>query len=393
MPVVLYILAVAVFAQATSEFMLAGLVTEIAADLGVSVAVAGSLTSAFAVGMVIGAPLVALGARRFPPRTSLASFLVVFAAVHVIGALTPSFIVLVVTRVLAALANAGFLAVALTVAVRLAPPERTSRATSILLAGSTLALIVGVPAGALLGQLFGWRSTFWTVAIVTLPALVAVLLQVPSRPSTDGVLQSVQGELAVLRRLPVALTLLVAALVNGGTFAVYTYIAPLIVGTGELGPAAVPIALALFGVGSFLGVTAAARFADAHYQTLLYGVGAAVLVGWAILALIVGYGWVGVVLIGVLGGLAFTVGTAVIGRSLALAPDAPTMGGSFTTAALNVGATGGPLLGGASLALSPTGPAWVATVLVALAAVPALLSLRASVQNPSGASPSEIAST
>lgn len=387
MPVVLYILAVAVFAQATSEFMLAGLVTEIAAELGVSVAAAGSLTSAFAVGMVVGAPAMALSARRFPPRNSLAAFLVVFAVVHVVGALTPSFGVLVLTRVLAALANAGFLAVALAVALRVAPPDRTSRATSILLAGSTLALIAGVPAGALLGQLFGWRSTFWTVAAVTVPALLGVLLTVPPRTGADGALPAVRRELAVLRRLPVVLTLLVAALFNGGTFAVYTYVAPLVVDGGGLGAEAVPVALALFGIGSFLGVTAAARYADAHYRTLLFGVGSAVLAGWVLLALFAGFGWIAVALIGVLGGLAFAVGTAVIGRSLALAQDASTLGGSFTTAALNVGATGGPLLGGASLAFAPTGPAWVAAALVALAVLTGVAALRASADTSSEPGP------
>ena len=382
MPVLLYFLAVAVFAQATSEFMLAGLVTEIATEMGVTVPTAGTLTSAFATGMVVGAPLMAFSARRFPPRTALAAFLVMFVAVHVVGALTPTFWVLVVTRVMAALANAGFLAVALTVAVRVAPSDRTARATSILLAGTTLALIVGVPAGALLGQLFGWRSTFWTVAVVTFLALVGVLLQVPAHLGSGGAMASVARELTALRRHPVALTLLVAALFNGGTFAVYTYIMPLITGSGRVGAEAVPIALALFGVGAFVGVSTAARYADAHYRTLVCGVGAGVLAGWAVLGLLASYGWVGVVLVGLMGGLAFTVGTAVIGRSLALTPDAATMGGSFTTAALNVGATGGPLLAGWSLTVSPSGPAWVAAALVARAAVPALKTLGASTPAP-----------
>lgn len=375
MPPVLYVLAVAVFAQATSEFMPSGLVPDIAADLRVPVAAAGSLSAAFAVGMVAGAPLTALFARRFPPRTSLAAFLVVFAAVHVVGALTTSFGVLVVTRVVAALACAGFLAVALAVAVRLAG-DRTARATSVLLAGSTLALVAGVPAGALLGQLAGWRATFWAVALATLPALAGVLAGVPARAGAGGPMPAVTRELAALRRLPVVATLLVAALVNGGTFAVYTYVAPLLTGAGGAGPRAVPVALALFGAGAFAGVTAAARFADARYRALLVGGGTAVAVGWVALAVSAGSGWVAVVLLAVLGGLAFAVGTAVIGRSLALMPDAPTMGGSLTTAALNVGATGGPLLGGASLSLSHAGPAWVAAGLVVLAAVPAVRTLR-----------------
>lgn len=122
----LVVLACAVFAQATSEFMLAGLVPDIAADLGVTPLAAGSLTSAFAVGMVVGAPLVALAARRLPPRLALRGFLAAFVAVHVAGALAPGLGVLLVTRVLAALCTAGFLAVALSVAVAAVPPERTA---------------------------------------------------------------------------------------------------------------------------------------------------------------------------------------------------------------------------------------------------------------------------
>lgn len=156
----LVVLACAVTALATSEFMLAGLVPDIAADLGVTPLAAGSLTSAFAMGMVLGAPLTALSARRLPPRLALCGFLAAFVAAHVAGALTPGLGVLLVTRVLAALCTAGFLAVALAVAVAAVPPERTARATAALLSSTTVALVAGVPAGALVGQAFGWRATF-----------------------------------------------------------------------------------------------------------------------------------------------------------------------------------------------------------------------------------------
>lgn len=374
MSVLLVVLACAVFAQATSEFMLAGLVAQIGPDVGVSVAMAGWCTSAFAVGMVIGAPAMALWARRWAPRRSLALFLVVFVAVHVVGALTPSFWLLVVSRVVAALANAGFLAVALTVAVRSVPADRTARATGVLLAGTALALIVGVPAGALLGELGGWRSTFWVVAALGSLALLGVLVvRLPAPPS--GARPSVAGEVGVLRRWPVALTLATAVLVNAGTFAAYTYLQPLIIATGGGGPSLVPIALALFGVGAFLGVSMAARIADAHYRVLLGLGGPGLLVGWIALAMLARTSSVALALIGVLGLLAFAVGSGVIARCLALAPDAPTLGGGFTTAALNVGATVGPVLGGAALSAGPRGPAWVAVALVALATVHAGVSV------------------
>jgi DHA1 family chloramphenicol resistance protein-like MFS transporter len=148
MPLPLYLLAVAVFAMGTSEFMLAGLVPDIASDLDVSVGTAGTLTSAFAAGMIVGAPLVAALARDWPVRGSLLAFVATFAAAHAVGAVTTSFPVLFASRVVAALANAGFLAVALTAAAALVPPDRKGRALAVLLSGTTVATVAGVPAGA-----------------------------------------------------------------------------------------------------------------------------------------------------------------------------------------------------------------------------------------------------
>ena len=199
MPFVLHLLALAVFAQGTSEFMLSGLVQDIAADLDVSLPAAGLLTSAFAVGMVIGAPLMAVLSMRWSPRRSLLTFLSAFLVVHVVGAVTTSYEVLLVTRVVAALANAGFLAVALVTAVGMVAPGATGRATSVLLAGTTIACVAGVPAGAVLGQVWGWRAAFWAVALVSVPALVGILRSVPARAPGSAPPRA-RRELHVLRR-------------------------------------------------------------------------------------------------------------------------------------------------------------------------------------------------
>ncbi|TGB09296.1 MFS transporter, partial [Streptomyces palmae] len=180
MPFVLYLLGLAVFAQGTSEFMLSGLMPDIAADLDVSVPTAGALTSAFAVGMIIGAPLMAMLSLRWPRRRALLVFLTVFLLVHVLGAVTTSYAVLLATRVVAALANAGFLAVALATATAMVEPNAKGRATSILLGGTTIACVAGVPGGALLGQVWGWRSAFWAVALVSVPAVLAIWRSVPA---------------------------------------------------------------------------------------------------------------------------------------------------------------------------------------------------------------------
>lgn len=144
MPFAVYVLGLAVFAQGTSEFMLSGLLSGIAADLRVSIPAAGLLTSAFAIGMVLGAPLMASLSRRWPRRRALLVFLVVFIAVHVVGALTPGYGVLLATRIVAALANAGFWAVALAAAVAMVPPALRARATSVVVGGVTVACVAGV---------------------------------------------------------------------------------------------------------------------------------------------------------------------------------------------------------------------------------------------------------
>ncbi|MFF0624031.1 Cmx/CmrA family chloramphenicol efflux MFS transporter [Streptomyces sp. NPDC004296] len=372
MPFALYVLALAVFAQGTSEFMLSGLIPDIAVDLQVSVPAAGALTSAFAAGMIVGAPLMALLSRRWPRRRALLVFLVAFLLVHVLGAVTTSFGVLLATRVVAALANAGFLAVALATAAAMVAPDAKGRATSVLLGGTTLACIAGVPAGAVLGQEWGWRSAFWAVAAVSVPAVVALVRSVPGGPAgagADAAAPGARGELRALRRPRLLVTLLLAALVNGATFCTFTYLAPLVTDVTGFGAAGVPVVLALFGLGSFAGVTAGGRLADRRPRPLLAIGGVALLVGWAVFALSAGDAVAAVALVFVQGTLSFAVGSTLIAQVLYAAAEAPTLGGGFATAALNVGAAVGPWWGGIALAagFGYRAPLWVSALLVAVA--------------------------
>ncbi|MEV4550065.1 Cmx/CmrA family chloramphenicol efflux MFS transporter [Nonomuraea wenchangensis] len=380
MPLALYVLALAVFAQGTSEFMLSGLVPDLARDLGVSVSAAGALTSAFAAGMIVGAPLMAVAGMRWPRRRALTAFLVVFVLVHVVGAVTADFGVLLVTRVLAAVANAGFLAVGLAAAVAMVPPDAKGRATSVLLGGVTLACVAGVPGGAVLGQMFGWRAAFWAVALACLPALYAVLRGIPEEKGAEGAAaRGVRGEVRVLGDARVVVVLVLAALVNAATFCVFTYLAPLVTEVAGLAAGWVPAVLALFGLGSFAGVSVAGRLSDTRPVALLAGGGIALLAGWALLAATAGSPAAAVLLAFVQGALAFAVGSALIARALYAASGAPSLGGSFATAALNVGAAEGQAaLGGLALAagLGHRSPAWAAAVLVAAALIIGILARR-----------------
>lgn len=385
MPFALYLLGLAVFAQGTSEFMLSGLVADIAADLDVSIPSAGHLTSAFAVGMIVGAPLMAVLSRRFSRRSALLVFLITFLLVHVVGALTTSFAVLLATRVVGALANAGFLAVALVTATDMVEPNAKARATSALLGGVTLACVAGVPAGALLGEVWGWRSAFWAVALISLPAVLAIARAVPAGvPDAAG--PSALGELRALRRPRLLVTLLLGALVNGATFCTFTYLAPLVTGVTGVGSGWVPVMLALFGIGSFIGVTAGGRVADARPVPLLVCGSLALLAGWTLFAVTAAHPVAAVVLVLVQGALSFAVGSTLISQALYAATDAPHLAGGFATAAFNVGAALGPWLGGLAISagLGYRSPLWLSALLVAAALVIGGVAVGVSRQAPRG---------
>ena len=373
MPFAIYILGLAVFAQGTSEFMLSGLVPDIASDLNVSISTAGTLTSAFAAGMIVGAPLMAVLSLRWPRRRALLVFLVAFMLVHAIGAITTSFSVLLVTRVLGALATAGFLAVGLATATSMVKSNAKGRATSILLSGITLACIAGVPAGAVLGQTLGWRSAFWAVALISLPAVFAVLRSVPDTVQATGdpdeARPKARCQLRALRSPRLLVVLLLAALVNAATFCTFTYLTPLITNVSGFSEDWVPAMLALFGLGSFAGVTIGGRLSDTRPMRVLIPGGVALLAGWALLTAMAGSPAVTLLLIFVQGTLSFAVGSTLIAQVLYAATQAPSLGGSFATAALNVGAAAGPAIGGATIAagLGYRSPLWLSTVLVAAA--------------------------
>ncbi len=373
MPHTLYLLALAVFVMGTSEFMLAGLLPAISAELDVTLGAAGLLTSAFAVGMIVGAPAMAAFARRWPPRLALILCLLVFAVAHVIGAITPSFDVLLLTRVVSAVANAGFLAVALTTATALVPSDRKGRALSILLSGTTVATVAGVPAGALLGTAMGWRATFWAIAALGVLALLGLARGISHDRSDAGHTGTASpplgAELRILATPRLLLTMVVGALINGGTFAAFTFLAPVVTGVAGLGDAWVSGALVLFGAGSFLGVTGAGHLSDRRPGVVLAVGGPLLLASWIVASAVASHPVALLASVFVQGVLSFGVGSTVIARVLYAASGAPTMGGSYATAALNTGAALGPVLGALALAdgARPLAPFSVAAALTASA--------------------------
>ncbi|MEV6072132.1 Cmx/CmrA family chloramphenicol efflux MFS transporter [Nocardia sp. NPDC052001] len=376
MPIVVFVLAAAVFAQGTSEFMVSGLLELIAADVGVSLGAAGLLTSLFAGGMVAGAPVMAMVTERLSVRYSVTAFLGLFCVAHVVGAVTDEFAVLLVTRVVAAVANAGFLAVVLAALPGLVGSAMVGRATSVVVSGVTVACIAGVPAGALLGQVWGWRSAFWAVAILSAAALAPVWMMlghVVRQSDSPG--QPVRREWLVLRQRAVLIPVVAGILVNAATFAGFTYLGTITNGIAG-GDRWVPVVLALFGIGSFLGVMVIGRFGDDH-QPRIIRTGTITLTGVWMLAAVLAHTLIGVsVLSIVLGAFAFGVGSTLIATIVrTAAPVAPRIAGALATTALNIGAVLGPVAAGPLVDRTghPTTALWCGAAFTAVAAGVALL--------------------
>jgi len=347
MPLAVYVLGLAIFAQGTSELMLAGLLPEIAGDLDVSIPAAGLLISAFAAGMLIGAPILAVVTLRWSRRAAMLVFLAVFAVTHVLAALTPGYGMLLATRVVGAFVYAGFWAVASVTAIGLAGPASRAKAMSIVAGGLTIATIVGLPAGTVIGQHLGWRAAFWAVAGLSALAMVGVIATIPGGRSERT--PELRRELRTMANPALWLAYSTTALSTGAGLVVFSYLAPLLTESTGLSYAWVPAVLALYGLGALAGITVGGRTADARpFTTLRIGL-AGLITAAAVLALWTGTAWVAVPAVVAIGVFGFALNPAVNARVFAVAGSAPTLAAAFNISAFNVGITVGPWLGGLAI--------------------------------------------
>ena len=358
MPLAIWGIGFGIFAQGTSELMLAGLLPEMAADLGVSIPQTGLLISAFALGMLIGAPALAVLTLRWPRRLALLAFLAVFVVSHVVSALTDSYGLLFALRFVGAFAYAGFWAVGGSTAMALVGPERRGRAMGIVAGGLTLAIVLGLPAGTWIGQHLGWRGAFWAVALLSAVAALVIIAAVPAlRPQNPP---SIRDALRGLRPPRPWLSYAMTAVATTALLGTFSYLAAMLVSTTGLDPAWVPAALFGYGFGALIGIAAGGRAAD-RYPRAILGVGfTGLLVASLLLALTAHHAAPTLVLLIALGLLGFVTNPALNSRFIAIAPGSPTLAVSGNVAAFNVGITLGPWLGGLALAAGqnyPTIPA------------------------------------
>jgi len=372
LPASVYVIALTIFCLGTSEFMIAGLLPDLAADLDVSIPSAGSLISAFAVGMLVGAPVMALLTLRFPRRRTLLVACVVFAAAHLVGTFSTDYGLLLATRIVAAAACATFWAVGSVTAVSVAPAGSTAKALSVVLGGLTLANVLGVPAGTWIGERLGWQSAFAAVGVLTVLATVATALLVPETGGGTGAVpmrDRISAELAVFRQSRLWAALATTMTFQAAVFCAFSYFAPLLTDVAGLPSSRVPLVLLVFGVGTFVGITIGGRYADRNALLNVFVSLGAMSVSLVALAAVAGSSTLVVAAVFVFGVASFSIASAINSRVFALATQAPTLAAAVNVSAFNVGNAVGPWIGGLAISagLGYVAPVWFALGLTALA--------------------------
>ncbi|GES34731.1 MFS transporter [Streptomyces angustmyceticus] len=359
-------LAISAFGIGTTEFVMMGLLPNVADDLGTSVPTAGYLVSAYALGVVIGAPLLTALGSRIPRKRMLVGLMAVFTVGNLASALAPTFGLLVAGRLLAGLPHGAFFGVGAVVAARLVREGRQARAVATMFLGLTVANIVGVPAATLLGQQLGWRATFLVVAGIGLAAMAALARLVPPLPAEERT--GLGSELRALGDRQVLLGLLTTVFGFAGIFAVYSYLASMLTEVTGFAAGSVPLVLALFGIGMTLGALAAGPLTDRALRPTLYGSLGALALVLAAFPLAARAGWTALVAVVLIGAVGFLTTTPLQMLVMNKAQQAPTLAAASNQSAFNLANAGGAWVGG--LALSAgwgwTSPALVGAVLAAL---------------------------
>ncbi|CAL9401298.1 MFS transporter [Streptomyces sp. enrichment culture] len=363
MPLALLALAVVAFGLGTTEFATMGLLPQIADGVGVSVPDAGNLVSAYALGVVIGAPVLTGIGARMPHKRLLLLLTGLFVVGNVASALAPTYGTLFGARFLTGLPHGALFGVGAVVASRLVAPDRAARAVSKMFLGLTVANIVGVPAGTALGQQLGWRSAFLAIAVIGLAALAALALFVPHQPRAGQ--SGIRHELRAMGNRQVAIGLAVAVVGFGGFFAVYSYLVPILTNVTGISESSTTLVLALYGVGMTLGTLVAGPLTDRALRPTLYAGLALLAAALVTFSFTVHSTWPALVTITFIGALGSLITTPVQMLLMAKAKDAPTMAAASNHSAFNLANAGGAWLGG--LALSAgwgwTSPALVGAVL------------------------------
>ncbi|QNS08053.1 MFS transporter [Streptomyces xanthii] len=373
MPLALLALAIGAFGIGTTEFVIMGVLPQVAGDFGVTIPTAGWLVSGYALGVVIGAPLLTVLGTKVSRKKMLMALMALFVVGNTLSALAPTFGLMLAGRVVASLAHGAFFGIGSVVAADLVAPQKKASAISLMFMGLTVANIVGVPGGTYIGQAAGWRVTFLIVAALGIIGFLGVAKLVPETGRPESV--SVRREFAAFKNVQVWLAMAMTVLGYGGVFAAITYITPMMTEVAGFTEGAVTWLLVLFGIGMFLGNLLGGRFADRRLMPMLFtalaGLSAALLLFTAtahdkVLAAIT---------LSLIGALGFATVPPLQKWVLDQASAAPTLASAANIGAFNLGNALAAWLGGIVIAagLGYTSPNWVGAILSATALVLAFI--------------------
>ncbi|MFE3138370.1 MFS transporter [Streptomyces scopuliridis] len=374
MPLALLALAIGAFGIGTTEFVIMGLLPEVAADYGVTIPTAGLLVTGYALGVVLGAPLMTVLGTRIPRKRMLMVLMGLFVVGNVLSALAPSFGLMLTGRVVASLAHGAFFGIGSVVAAGLVAPEKKAGAIAMMFTGLTVANVVGVPFGTFLGQSAGWRATFLVVAGLGVLGLAGIAKLVPEQPRPEGV--RIRHELAAFRNAQVLLAMAMTVLGFGGVFAAITYITPMMTETAGFADSSVTWLLVLFGLGMVAGNLIGGRFADRRLMPLLYVSLGSLAVVLALFTFTAHNKIAAAVTLTLIGALGFATVPPLQKRVLDQASAAPTLASAVNIGAFNLGNALAAWLGGIVIAagLGYTAPNWVGAALAGSALVLAFVS-------------------
>lgn len=376
MPLPLFALALSAFAIGTTEFVIMGLLPDVARELAVSIPRAGLLVSGYALGVAVGAPILAVVTSRLPSKAALQSLMGVFVIGNVLCAMAADYRMLMIARVVTSFAHGSFFGIGAVVAASLVPREKQASAIALMFTGLTLANVLGVPFGTFIGQNFGWRVSFWIVAGLGVFALAAIAVLVPNRQGAGPV--SLAREVRVLREPQVWLALAMTVLGFGGVFVVFTYIAPILESVTGFSPRAVTLVLVVFGAGLTLGNAVGGRLADRALMPSLMGILVVLALVMAAFARTSHTPVLAVLTVFIWGVAAFATVPPLQMRVVEKARHAPHLASTLNIGAFNVGNAGGAWLGGLALSqgLALDALPWVAAAVTVAALVVTALAQR-----------------
>ncbi|MGW6746679.1 MFS transporter [Streptomyces sp. NPDC055025] len=374
MPLALLALSIGAFGIGTTEFVIMGLLPEVAGEYGVSIPTAGLLVTGYALGVVLGAPLMTVLGTRMSRKRMLTLLMGLFVAGNVLSALAPTFGLMLTGRVVASLAHGAFFGIGSVVAAGLVAPERKAGAIAMMFTGLTVANVVGVPLGTFIGQSVGWRATFLVVAGLGVVGLAGIVRLVPEQPRPEGV--RLRHELAAFRNAQVLLAMAMTVLGFGGVFAAITYITPMMTETAGFADSSVTWLLVLFGLGMVGGNLIGGRFADRRLMPLLYVSLGSLAVVLALFTFTAHHKVAAAVTLTLIGALGFATVPPLQKRVLDQASAAPTLASAVNIGAFNLGNALAAWLGGIVIAagFGYTAPNWAGAALAGSALVLAIVS-------------------